>query len=241
MEQDLIQTPEGEKIDPSVVQLMVFEKENPGFQYSTIGVSIPGNVVRSMVFEDNVRNKWFTVKAGDVVIDIGAGYGSYTLTALALGAGLVVAVEPGLEEHLNLCSNLMLNKFFGRYFTFPCLLVDDVNKKVNYHSDCHSCFYGGGKVSPRVTCTLNDIAVLFSLNKLDWLKVDVEGYELEVLKGGEAFLKYASPKIIIENHLGIVPDAKERTGEFLGCLGYTETDNIVGEGVNDNWSLWSKN
>jgi FkbM family methyltransferase len=48
----------------------------------------------SFTDEDSVREAFWKINRGDVVFDIGAAYGSYALTALACGAGLVFAWSP---------------------------------------------------------------------------------------------------------------------------------------------------
>lgn len=59
---------------------------------------------------------------------------------------------------------------------------------------------------------LNELA----LNKLDWVKIDVEGAEFEVLKGLENSLKKC-PKVIIE----VMSENFNKVVEFMEKLGYS--------------------
>ena len=56
----------------------------------------------------------------------------------------------------------------------------------------------------------------FKDNTIDFIKIDVEGHELEVLQGArETLLKY-KPTIFIETF----PDKKTKVHEYLTNLGY---------------------
>jgi len=63
---------------------------------------------------------------------------------------------------------------------------------------------------------------LFSFENVDFLKIDVEGYELEVLKGAENTIKDSSPLILLE----ILKSSKDAIAnammihQYLGSLGY---------------------
>ena len=48
--------------------------------------------------EVEVRDRWWTVKEGDVVLDVGGDFGSYALTALAAGARRVVSWSPPFKR-----------------------------------------------------------------------------------------------------------------------------------------------
>ena len=51
--------------------------------------------------ERETRNQLWDIQSGDYVLDVGACYGSYTLTALACGAEKVYAWSPQSHGHLN--------------------------------------------------------------------------------------------------------------------------------------------
>ena len=52
----------------------------------------------SFMDELRVREEWWHIKPGDVVLDIGADFGSYTLSALAQGAASVYAWSPPFKD-----------------------------------------------------------------------------------------------------------------------------------------------
>ena len=61
---------------------------------------------------------------------------------------------------------------------------------------------------------------------VDWIKIDVEGVELQVLKGGIETLKRYRPKLLIEDHTRVYPwceanQIRERVRDLLYGLNYT--------------------
>ena len=74
-----------------------------------------------------------SVGIGDVVYDIGAGVGVYTLVAATQRAAVVVAFEAGYASYGRLCDNLLLNGCDGRVIPVPLELSDrDGLKELKY-------------------------------------------------------------------------------------------------------------
>jgi len=133
------------------------------------------------------------VQPGSTVFDIGANVGEYTHTFLALGARKVVAVEPTpiLADELKRIRNARLSVVAAAGAVRGKLLL-----KISNHSQLNS-------FSPEWIDNALEIASeghpqwigevevdVFSIDDLirtwgvpDFIKIDVEGYELEVLKG----------------------------------------------------------
>lgn len=215
---------------------------NPTYKYyyTSVGIYNEGDVLATQRFEEEIRAKWWKINPGDVVLDIGAAFGSYTLSALSMGAEIVIAAEPGKDEFINLSSNLLLNSgYINHCAVLPVLVVDNKNKELKYCSKSHSVV-SENDAENRIQTTLTDLVYYFGLSKVDWIKIDVEGFEDKVLIGGEEILEKFSPKLLIENHIGFVSNIKELINDILIPLNYKEIDNIVGNAGNDNWSLWDK-
>lgn len=176
------------------------------------------------VGEGPIVGKYWHVKPGDVVVDVGACYGLYTLPSCALGA-FVYAVEPNESSCATIERMLALNGFADR-----CTIV---HAALSHHEGdhpvelraCTSPFFEG---VPAVT-TLDNMVEKFGIDRLDWIKVDVEGGELCVVEGGVATLKRLRPVVVIEDHTDVEPFASycrahrtnARIKEILGDLGYT--------------------
>ena len=71
---------------------------------------------------------------------------------------------------------------------------------------------------------MEDLAKQFKLPPPDFIKIDVEGFEMEVLKGMESLLKTHRPALLIETHIvdedGTEVDMGVRVETFLNKLGY---------------------
>jgi len=154
-------------------------------------------------------------------IDIGANIGLYSLVAshLIKNNGIVKAIEPAIENISLLKSNIIENKqkigkievleiAMGNYIGTAKLSIED---------------YGGlnhltNKIeNSRVVQiqTLNSFKLSeFESDSHMIIKIDVEGYESEVLEGGLEFIQRFRPDLIIE----ILPKAKNLSVEVLENL-----------------------
>ncbi len=133
------------------------------------------------------------INKGDVVIDCGAFIGDHTIAyANKVGpTGAVFAFEPGKEAYECLAHNtrneervIIHNGGLGA--TIHKANLNDVpdNSGMNYLTE-------GTEISIITIDSLN-------LPKLDFVKIDCEGYELEVLKGAIETIKKFKPKMLIE-------------------------------------------
>lgn len=188
--------------------------------------------------EEEVRNRfWYpNIKEGDVIFDIGAGFGSYMLPALAMGALFVLAFSPE-HDYDQLIKNLELN---GWHCNNKKRLRCIVNKLGLYSQDgfvdtlsqkFDKVRWSDEPTVIRVT-TLDklvaDLRADFNSNchdctdRIDFIKLDVEGAELEVLKGGLATIRRYRPKLLIENHIFKNQHIDEQISEWLEYqnLGY---------------------
>ena len=145
------------------------------------------------------------IKPGDICWDIGANIGFYTcLLAAQVGDnGRVVAFEPASRTYGYLKENVSLNQFTNVTVVNKGL-GDTQEQRPLYYSEAGlaegtaSLKYTHGRAaSERVT--LDTIDNLFrELSAPNFVKIDVEGYQLEVLKGGEHYLKTHAPLLIAE-------------------------------------------
>lgn len=131
----------------------------------------------------------YFLKEGDVIIDCGAHLGTLSIVASKkVGQkGTVIALEP----HPRTFSYLARNSKDNRCENITCInkAISDKEGKAfmtdSYVSDMNHIGDDGNIVV--LTTTLDAIAR--DLEKIDLIKLDVEGYELQALKGGEETLK----------------------------------------------------
>lgn len=206
------------------------------YYFSTMGCRNPEDLLMMFGLEKQLREDWWNVQDGDVVVDVGAAHGSYTLPALACGAGLVIAFEPSHEETFDLLSNLFVNKWFRRCIVLP-VLVGNSETVEDYDPVCHQ---GGPKhrhTERRMMTSLD--STLDGVSKLDWIKVDADGMELEVFKGAMETIKKFRPRIINENHEALEPGVSTKIREIMVPLDYVEENRCENPSTNENWSLWT--
>ena len=156
-------------------------------------------------------------KGDEVFIDVGAHIGKYTITvAKILKDGLVLAFEPNPNNYRILLKNVKLNRLKNvialklAAWKSPTVLKLYLSEKGGNHSlkVPHEDFvYVYGK-------PIDEVVNELGLNRIDWVKIDVEGAELEVVKGLRRTIKKFRPQIIIEAE-------EESVLKFLKQMNYT--------------------
>lgn len=148
-----------------------------------------------------------TVKPGDHVADVGANLGYYTLLLSDIVGpdGLVWAIEPNPTLLRMLDWSVRLNGFRRRTRLVDAALVESADLKqvpffVPFDEPKNGTIVDAGFSHPRGETTTVAARTFDSLNveRLDFIKIDVEGAELAVLKSLERAKEAFSPKIIAE-------------------------------------------
>lgn len=161
--------------------------------------------------EHDFRDKYWNIQPGDIVIDVGASYGSYTLTALACGAAQVLSFEPEPTVSADLARNIEVNGWSGRVNLATCGLWDSDGSVDMYSYAPH---WPAGTISgPFVMRTLDGLCP--DVTRVDWLKVDVESAEARVLRGAAALLARCRPRVIIECHVFADPTLLDQCRDLL--------------------------
>lgn len=183
--------------------------------------------------ESSVRDRDWKVESGDVVLDVGAAYGSYALTALAVGASHVFAWSPQDEAALStsghapgmldkdvLAQSLRLNGWEERCTVYGTGAYDRagwLNTTTQEFSD--------SPVHHPDWIEVDTLDNWFSRVRPDlgsgrvWLKVDVEGAEVAVLRGATGLIGRIKPVILVENHLFKDGDIARKCEEVVMSAG----------------------
>jgi FkbM family methyltransferase len=152
------------------------------------------------------------VKAGDTVLDIGANIGAHTLhLANAVGPeGRVFAFEPTDFAFGKLTRNLAINPDLQqRVIASQLFLVDKLGTErqaeiysswpLEQAGDQHPKHLGKlQSTSNASTETLDQFAARNHFSRVDLIKIDVDGHELPVLKGGRELLRNFGPTLVME-------------------------------------------
>jgi FkbM family methyltransferase len=131
-----------------------------------------------------------------VAFDVGANIGAFTCLLPSLGAGEVHAFEPILETFCRLKDNVAANRLLG-VCQLNCLAVgrgwELVTFSIQKHDPAENHLAIANDKSPggsqRVaTISLDAYCQSAGIEKIDFLKVDVEGMEPYVLQGAHGLL-----------------------------------------------------
>ncbi len=143
------------------------------------------------------------LKSSDVLWDVGANVGIYTVYAALIAGAKVVAIEPGAANYWTLCNNIQLNRLDRRVTTL-CMALGDEHK-------CADLFLSStqsGGAQNALDQPLDDMGHVFkpqfrqgmlsvpadvAVEQLGVpcptaMKIDVDGFELQVLRGARRLL-----------------------------------------------------
>lgn len=164
------------------------------------------------------------VQEGSVVVEVGANIGAHTVfLAQKVGpTGQVFAFEPQRQVFQVLCSNIILNGF-NNVHAFQMGLAEqagmsqvlslDATVEANIGGRSLGTIEGMSNYEPVIINTLDS----FNLNRLDFLKIDVEDLEKNVLDGSQQTIARCRPILYVENDR---EDKSETLIQTIFDLGY---------------------
>ncbi len=147
------------------------------------------------------------VRAGDIVLDCGANVGTFTRKALSAGARLVVAIDPAPENVECLRRTFEREVAAGQVIVYPKGVwhQDDELTMWVYENSALDSFVMEKRTEeqkkPRaVTLPVTRIDKLVAelkLDKVDFVKMDIEGAETSALEGAHVILTKFRPRLAI--------------------------------------------
>jgi FkbM family methyltransferase len=185
-------------------------------------------------WEANSIATWLNAIAdGDTVVDVGSYLGVYSILAAKAGAKRVIAYEPNPFTYEGLRANVALNDLGGTIVTRMLALSDFVGSAELFHPPGREMSSGSqlrnnnqgeetnGWDNKSEVCvtTLDEEVKALNLGRVGAIKIDAEGYEMQVLKGAAQTLGTSRPVMIIELHS--FKHLKNASG-FLLPLGYSQ-------------------
>jgi FkbM family methyltransferase len=186
----------------------------PKYNYKVYCPVNKNDLINLSIREDEIIEK-FCPEQGSVVIDVGAHLGRYTIIASKrVGPnGKVIAIEADPGNFNILKRNIKLNKLnniislnFAAYSKEAKLKLHLRNEGLSntMYSTVMSNRFETGRFMEVKANTLDDLLELKGIHpeQINWIKIDVEGAELEVLKGASHILSISNNiSLLIETHL----------------------------------------
>lgn len=161
-------------------------------------------------FEDEIKFLRHLLRPGQKVIDIGANYGVYTLSmARAIGpGGQVWCFEPASSTADWLAQGIAANGFSHVTLDRRALssAPGTAHLTLNDNAELNELVRGagapGGKTEEVPLTTLDACLAQYGWQDIDFMKVDAEGEESNILKGGQKFFDTLSPLVEFEVKAG---------------------------------------
>ena len=156
------------------------------------------------------------VRPGGCVLEAGSNVGAHTLplSKMVGPSGRVIAFEPQRIVFQMLCANLALNSLTNVYAFWAAAGAQPGHvliPPIDYSQDNN---FGGLGLEGRTSGERVPQMTVDSLGlpRLDLLKADVEGMEVDVLRGAEQTIDRCRPILYVEN------DREEKTEALLACI-----------------------
>lgn len=194
--------------------------------------------ILSELFVNGNYFKYHQIKSGDIVLDAGANIGGFVVQAAKVlnNTGQIYAFEPNADNIKTLQKNLKLNDITN------CEIIDlglwSETKKMEFfishrpgehtliNYDDTTSFQKKGVL--QINCDkLDNIVQRYKIEKIDYLKMDIEGAEIEALKGGKQCLSNFNPFLLIEalHTIEGIPTYKTIV-PYLKEFGYNLLENV---------------
>ncbi|MDX2152385.1 MAG: FkbM family methyltransferase [Bryobacteraceae bacterium] len=142
------------------------------------------------------------IQQGDVVLDCGANVGTFARMALNRGASKVIAIEPAPENIECLRRNFKAEIEQGRVVVYPKGVWDKddfLTMHVDPKNSAADSFLiqrqGSIAVQKLPLTTIDKMVAELKLEKVDYIKMDIEGAEPNALRGGAETIKKFKPRM----------------------------------------------
>jgi len=154
--------------------------------------------------KERLKFKDFLPKRNQIVIDAGASLGDYTLiySKLIGKRGKVITFEPNKKAFNLLLKNIEANKVSNVIALRMALWNEEgtISIKEGNFSTLDKISSEKENTYRVKAITLDSIVKKLKLKRVDLVKIDVEGAEVQVLKGSLETIRRFHPKIIVEVH-----------------------------------------
>jgi len=161
---------------------------------------------------EEMRQFFAAARGRSCFFDVGAHFGAFAVVfALENPGGRAIAFEPMTSSAQVLRQHLRLNRVSDRVTVREVAIGDREGEAIGAVDPAGFATFGRRTEEAQVAFPMStlDGEVRRAGSVPDLVKIDVEGFELEVLKGGADLLRARRPMVFLELHL----DAIEKRGE----------------------------
>lgn len=155
-------------------------------------------------------------RKGQWFLDAGANIGAYSLRAAAKGMR-VLAFEPDPDVRMDLLTNIAMNPSLAERIT--------VSEYALGEKDGTATLTNEGAGSKVVEGRGRQVSVRaldgFDYQAIDLMKIDIEGYESNMIEGAQSTIRRTRPKIFVEVHRFAGPEKAAKVFSMLDSMGYS--------------------
>jgi len=176
------------------------------------------------------QNKYLSLESDSVIFDVGANFGLMTLQfAKLVPSGKVYAFEPTFYAFSKLEKNIELNPILAKnivaiqsFVSLESTETPDIKAYSSWkvggsvEEGKHRIHGGVVKSAKGVKAvSLDDFCEHEQIERLDFIKIDTDGHELEVLKGAKEAISKFEPIIVFEVGMYIINERGIDFQEYL--------------------------
>jgi FkbM family methyltransferase len=205
-------------------------------------------------FEVRTLKRYSTiVREGDVVLDIGANVGAHTLPLAQLvgPSGKVFSFEPTENAFRKQLANIALNPELQQIIVAKQTMLMSTKEEalpasvysswpLERAGDLHSEHYGRLMPTTGADISTVDLFAHHIGRLIDFIKLDVDGNELDVLLGATDVLAKSKPRIMLELAPYVYADKPEKFDQILTILwssGYILSSVDTGQLLPENHAM----
>lgn len=179
------------------------------------------NIINEQLISESYVPDNFKIKKGDTVVDIGAHIGTFSIFA-SINARRVYSFEPVFENFKILKNNIEINKIKNiTPFNYGVFSSNGEQKMfLNKNACMHSIYFKSEMQTEIKTISLENILIDNKISKIDYLKMDCEGAEYEILLNCSKEIFHKIGKIVAECHDLNENWNTQNLGKFLSKNGF---------------------
>jgi len=160
---------------------------------------LTGNVYTGLHEFSDMGYMLHFLRAGDLFADVGANVGSYTILASGVAKARSVSFEPVPSTFSRFVDNIRINHIDEMVVAVNSAVGDQIGS-ISFTTDrdtVNHATVAGEKCAKSALVNVTTLDEYFKVECPSLIKIDVEGYEFQVLKGAQETLKNPKLKSII--------------------------------------------